>query len=145
MEEGVRIGLNHLSFYLSRSQGRFHKKISIVKSRLTRYPTFNKRRCALGNKTNHIKNFFLVLPIITSFGLIGIFFMFLGVMIFPVIGIFMGLGVFYLGFLIVTPLMSAKVEAIYGEEIGEAIIEFIEKSPPPEESLVMPDVVQTPG
>lgn len=73
------------------------------------------------NETNLIKKFFLGLPTVTGFFLIGCFFLVLGVTFLPVIGIFVGLAVFYLGFQTVPHIMSALTEAIEEKETGQVV------------------------
>jgi hypothetical protein len=97
------------------------------------------RRCAMKTLTNNIKSFFLVLPILAGFLLTGLFFLFLGVTLFPVAGIFVGLAIMYLGFCTANHILSAQAEALGVNEAKEKVFE-----PPSGEPLIQPGLASTP-
>jgi hypothetical protein len=89
--------------------------------------------------TNSLKCFFLVLPIVAGFFLTGLFFLFLGVTLFPVAGIFVGLAIMYLGFCTAGHILSAQAEAAGVNEAEKKAVE-----PPAGEPVFQPGLASTP-
>lgn len=66
---------------------------------------------------------FLALPIMACMGVVGLVFLFLGVTVFPVIGIFMGLAIIFLGFKLGVNITLFPYRVLLMEDSSEMIVE----------------------